>query len=105
NARWDAGELVCFAPGFEYWKNGELQARPPPTTTARFFKGKSTWLKLQRKGYSLTGYSSDDGREWTEAKTVLIEFPKKAQVGVAAMTSSDGAFRVEFEELKVGAGK
>jgi acetyl esterase/lipase len=105
NARWAGGQLVCFAPGFEYWKDGQIREGSPRTTTADFFAGKSTWLKLERAGNNVTASYSHDGKEWTEAKKVPVEFPRKVQIGVAAVNSSDAPFTVEFEEFRVVAGR
>jgi hypothetical protein len=105
NARWDADQLLCFAPGFEYWKDGALKHGPPRTTTPDFFKGKSTWLRLERNADNVTAYFSHDGREWTEATMAAIDFPRKVQIGVAAINSSDAPFTVEFEDFQVIAGK
>ncbi|MCI0456959.1 MAG: DUF1349 domain-containing protein [Gemmataceae bacterium] len=98
-------ELFCHAPGFEYWKDGKVKERYRRIETADFFKGKSTWLKLERRADNVTGFYSHDGKEWHEAKQAAVEFPKKVQIGVAAVNSSDAPFTVEFEELKVEASK
>jgi hypothetical protein len=106
NAGWSRGQkLMCFAPGFEYWKDGKCKTHNKRIETADFFKGMSTWLKLERKKDNVTAYYSHDGKEWTEAMQAAVEFPKKVQIGVAAVNSSNAPFTVEFEELKVEVGK
>lgn len=105
-ALWGNGQqLLCFAPGFEYWKDGQIKEQNKRIETADFFKGNSTWLKLDRQGDNVTASYSHDRREWTEAKQAAVEFPKKVQIGVAAVNSSDAPFTVEFEDFKVVAGK
>jgi len=106
NAGWGKDQkLMCFAPGFEYWKDGKIKTYNKRIEAADFFKGKSTWLKLERKKDNVTAHYSHDGKEWTEAMQAAVEFPKKVQIGVAAVNSSDAPFTVEFEELKVEASK
>lgn len=94
-------ELLCFAPGFEYWKDGKVKVYNQRIESADFFKGNSTWLKLERQGDNVTAHYSHDGKEWTEAKQAAVEFPRKVQIGVAAVNSSDAPFTVEFEDFKV----
>jgi regulation of enolase protein 1 (concanavalin A-like superfamily) len=48
---------------------------------------------------------SHDGKEWTAVKEVAVDLPKQVHVGVAAVNSSDKPFTVEFEDLKVAAGR
>jgi hypothetical protein len=105
NARWRGDRLASFTPGFEYWKDGRQKVGPPGGGTAAFFKGDSTWFKLDRKGGKVTARYSHDGKEWAVAKEADTELPKKVQIGVAAINSSDAPFTAEFGEFKVEAGK
>ena len=43
------------------------------STTKEFFKGESTYLRLERKGDKVTASYSHDGKEWTEAKEITVE--------------------------------
>jgi regulation of enolase protein 1 (concanavalin A-like superfamily) len=73
----------------------------PKDSQEEFFKGRSTWLRLERAGGKLTASISHDGKEWTETGVVMAEFPKPVRVGVAAINSSAGEFMVEFEEFEL----
>ena len=64
-----------------------------------FFKGRSTWLKLERHEGKLSASYSHDGKEWTEVKPIDVELPRKVQVGVAAVNTSKKPMVVVFEEL------
>lgn len=101
----DRGKHACYPPLLEYYKDGAYQNTNPPGTTDEFFKGRSTYLRLERKGDKVAASYSHDGKEWTAVKEVTVNLPKKVQVGVAAVNSSDKPFTVEFEDFKVAAGK
>jgi hypothetical protein len=107
NARWQTptGPFVCFAPLFEYWKDGKMKVSSPRGAKPDFFKEKSTWFRYERTGDRLTASLSHDGMDWTEVQSIKIDIPPKAQLGVAATNSSDKPFTAEFEELKVIQGK
>jgi hypothetical protein len=66
-----------------------------------FFKGRSTWLKVERTGEKITTSISHDGKEWTETAVLTTKFPESVRVGVEAINSSDKEFVVEFEEFKI----
>jgi regulation of enolase protein 1 (concanavalin A-like superfamily) len=103
NAWWvrDAGAYACYPPLFEYHKDGQFQNTNPDGTRDDFFKGRSTWLKLERRADKLSASYSHDGKEWTEVKQIDVELPRKVQVGVAAVNTSAKPLAVEFEELSV----
>ena len=69
-----------------------------------FFKGRSTWLKMERTGAELRTSISHDGNQWIETSVLAAKFAETVGVGVEAVNSSDKEFVVEFEEFKV-AGK
>ena len=104
NAWWvrDAGAYACYPPLFEYHKDGQLQDTNPDGARDDFFKGRSTWLKLERREGKLSASYSHDGKEWTEVKQIDVELPRKVQVGVAAVNTSKKPLVVVFEELSVG---
>lgn len=83
---------------------GGVLANKPGSTRDEFFKGRSTWLKVERAGQTLTTWVSHDGKEWTETAGLATAFPEAVRVGVVAVNSSDAAFAVTFEGLTV-AGK
>jgi hypothetical protein len=103
NAWWvaDAARHASYPPLVEYFKNGEYQNTDPAGTLDGAFKGRSTWLRLERKGDSVTASYSHDGKEWTEAKTVEVKLPEKVQIGVDAVNTSAKELAVEFTEFTV----
>jgi regulation of enolase protein 1 (concanavalin A-like superfamily) len=107
NAWWiaDLKKTACYTPLLEYYKNGVDQNTNPGSVVGEFFKGRSTYLRLARRGDKVAASFSHDGKEWTATKEIPIVMPRKVHVGVAAVNSSDKPFTVEFEELKVVAGK
>jgi len=63
----------------------------------------SAYLKLQRKGESLTGYTSADGKEWSsfiESGIVLSE-SAKVKVGLFARSTSKDKFKATFDSFKL----
>jgi len=80
------------------------QVNAVKTTTEEYFRGRSTWLKVERAGERLTTSISHDGHEWTETSVLTANLGASVSVGVEAVNSSNKEFVVEFEELKV-AGK
>src|SRR5262249_60356011 len=92
---------ACTPPLPEQYRDGELQETTPRGTLDEFFKGKSTWLKLERRKDKVTASYSHDGKEWTEAKQITVELPNKLHIGVAAVNTSAQAFSVEFEGIKI----
>jgi regulation of enolase protein 1 (concanavalin A-like superfamily) len=103
NAWWlrDEGGYACYPPLFEYHRDGQLQDTNPDGTRDEFFKGRSTWLKLERRGGKVVASYSHDGKDWTEVKQIDVELPQKVQVGMAAVYTSTKALVVAFEELSV----
>jgi regulation of enolase protein 1 (concanavalin A-like superfamily) len=65
------------------------------------FQGRSTWLKLERRGDNVTAFYSHDGQEWTTAQEIVVEFPQRMLAGVAAVNTSKKPFAVEFDEFRV----
>jgi len=101
NAFRSGDTLSCYPPLIEHWREGEYAGANDAVADADFFKGRSTWFKIARRGKQTTVFMSHDGKEWTEIKTFEAEFPEKLSVGVAAVNSSNAPFTVEFEEFEV----
>ncbi|MDB5302327.1 MAG: Regulation of enolase protein 1, concanavalin A-like superfamily [Phycisphaerales bacterium] len=101
----DQKTYASYTPLLEYYKDSEDQDTNPPGVAGEFFKGRSTYLRLARKGDKITASYSHDGKNWTEVKEIAVDLPPKVHVGVAAVNSSDKPFTVEFEEFKIAAGK
>lgn len=92
------GQLACYPPLFEAFKDGNAVVSSQGTS-ADFFQGNSTSFRLERKGNALTASCSHDGKEWVFAKEAEVELPKKVQVGVSAINTSDKPFSMEFDEF------
>ena len=71
------------------------------STKDEFFKGRSTWLRVERAGEKLTTSISHDGKEWSETGVLTAKYPNAVRVGVYAVNSSDKEFVAKFEELKL----
>jgi regulation of enolase protein 1 (concanavalin A-like superfamily) len=94
-------KYACYPPLLEYYRDGQYQETDPDVTLDEFFKGRSTWLRLERKADKVVASYSHDGKEWTEAKEITVELPAEVSVGVAAINTSEKPLTVEFEEFKV----
>jgi hypothetical protein len=97
----DAGKRMCYPPLVEYYRLGEHQNTNPDVTTDEFFKGRSTWLRLDRRGVTLSASFSHDGKAWILAKEFTVDFPRKVQIGVAAVNTSAKTHTVEFSSFKI----
>ena len=91
----------CHPPLFEVMVKGAPTGTSPPPAPATFFNNPATWLRLSRKGDSVTGSVSHNGTEWTTGSSVSMPLPKKVSVGVAAVNTSKKSFKVSFEELQL----
>jgi regulation of enolase protein 1 (concanavalin A-like superfamily) len=92
---------VCYPPLVELYSDGQYMNTNPEPQLDTFFKGRSTYLRLERRGGNVRASLSDDGKEWSLVKELRVDFPKKLKVGVAAISTSAEPFKVEFEELKI----
>ena len=102
NAYWVMGSLFCYPPLIEHWRDGKYAGvNSGPMLAEEFFKGRSTWLKLQRQGERMTASLSHNGNEWIVAKEFKIDFPEDVSVGVQALNTSNAPFTVEFEEFQL----
>src|SRR5947199_401510 len=95
-----SGKVTITVPGKTHDLNPLIRTNSPGTTD-EFFKGRSTHLRLERKGNEVTASYSHDGKEWTAVKTLTVDLPAQLQVGVAAVNSSNREFVVEFDQFKV----
>ena len=59
----------------------------------------TTYLKLERRGSRILGFTSKDGSHWTQLKPIDTVWPSQLKVGVDAINSSNEPFKVRFEEL------
>lgn len=107
NRYWSGNPVRQFSypPLFEYFKDGKYQNTDPKPTDEEFFKGKSTYLRLERAGDKLTAFYSHDRKEWTTVKEITVDLKAKVQVGVAVVNTAKKDFTAEFEEFSVVARK
>ena len=70
-------------------------------TRDEFFKGRSTWMRVERTGDTFTFSISHDGDRWQEAAALTAKLPETVRVGVEAVNSSAKAFAVEFAEFGI----
>ncbi len=77
------------------WKSSRME----------FFRGKSTWLRIQRSGKRFATSISHDGNQWTTTAVLTTEFPDKIQVGVHAICASPGDFAAEFADFTLTRGQ
>lgn len=95
------GVESCHPPLFEVMVKGAPTGTSPPPAPATFFNTPATWLRLSRKGDSVTGAVSHNGTDWTTGSSVSMTLPKRVSVGVAAVNTSKKSFKVTFEELQL----
>jgi regulation of enolase protein 1 (concanavalin A-like superfamily) len=91
------GRYLSYTPLFEYWKGGR-NLNPQGGTVMPFFKSRSTYLRLIRRDNQLESGLSHDGVVWIPGKTITVDFPRKAQVGISAVNTSPEPFTVDFQE-------
>jgi hypothetical protein len=102
NGWWStSGQIACYLPLIEYYMDGKHQGRTPEGKPIESFEGRSTWLKLERRGDKVFAFYSHDGQEWTAAQENVVEFPQRMLAGVAAVNTSKKPFAVEFDEFRV----
>ncbi|HWB14577.1 MAG TPA: DUF1349 domain-containing protein [Pirellulales bacterium] len=102
--RWWAVEgqrYACYPPLIEYHRNGELPITNPDPTWNEFFAGKSTWLRLERKGDLMTASYSHDGKKWREAKQFKAKLATQLRVGLVVVNTSIRELNVEFDDFKL----
>jgi regulation of enolase protein 1 (concanavalin A-like superfamily) len=79
----------CYQPGGRTTRNN-----------ARLDQG-DVYLKIERHGNRIDGFSSTDGRDWTEAKPMNVAWPARVKVGLDAVNSAFSPFSVRFEEFSL----
>ena len=60
----------------------------------------TAYLRLERRGSRIFGFTSPDGKQWTQLKPIDTVWPPRLQIGLDAVNSSGDPFTVRFEELK-----
>lgn len=77
------------------WKSSRME----------FFRGQSTWLRIERSGKRFATSISHDGNQWTTTAVLTTEFPDKIQVGVHAISVSPGEFEAKFADFTLTHGQ
>jgi len=71
------------------------------TAKADFFKGDSTWLRIERAGEKLTTSISHDGKEWIGTGVLSTDLPRIVRVGVLAVNCSCAEFVANFDDYRL----
>ena len=70
--------------------------RPPVHRSAE-----SWYLRLKRRGDTVTGAISEDGQQWSPPQSIPIpDFPNKLLVGVAVCSTSKAPIKATFDSLE-----
>lgn len=59
------------------------------------------WLKLQRAGATISGYTSSDGGSWTATISLTVGFGTNVYVGLAVTSHGSGTASVVFSNLSI----
>jgi len=94
------GKRVSYSPLFEYWKD-DKNLNPRGSTLAPLYNGRSTYLRMIRRGDEFSITVSHNGTDWLATNSVMTDLPKKIKIGVSAINTSEKPFTVEFDEFKV----
>jgi regulation of enolase protein 1 (concanavalin A-like superfamily) len=97
------GAAWCFTTPLQYADGRQVNA--DRQTKDEHFKGRSTWLRVERGGDKLVFSISHDGDKWQEVDTLRAKLPEKLSVGVEAVNSSAKEFVVEFSEFGILGGQ
>jgi regulation of enolase protein 1 (concanavalin A-like superfamily) len=97
------GTTTCRTPFVEYWKHGDMDGSAvAPIADASLLKGRTAYLRLERRKGEVWARVSADGQSWTDAVAPLnVDLPSAVRVGVDAVNTSKEPFTVEFEELQL----
>lgn len=97
---WQVRLVTRSLPG----ESAEVNNTPAGLTEPAVTFGRLTgycWLRLQRKGNKFFGYSSYDGKTWTEAGSVSVPIAAKALVGFSVASGMPNATTVFFDNVSV----
>lgn len=64
-------------------------------------KPPATWVKLVRKGSTITSFTSINGKQWTQAGSSTAEFGPTCYVGLLASGGNAKSASAEFRAVKV----
>ena len=67
-----------------------------------FMPAGGTWLRLQRKGGTISAFAGTDGKTWSPPlATANVSWPDTVKVGAMAVNSADRAYTARFQGLKI----
>ena len=95
---YDQGSFSPFAIFEEHIAGGGVVDHNGPLTAG------TTYLRLARRGDTIRGFTSRDGKSWSELAPISGVETGKLQVGVDAINSGNASFTVRFEQLSFKTG-
>ncbi len=66
-----------------------------------FFKGRSTWLRIERRGQQFISSISHDGSSWQQTAAFNTGMHRTVHVGVLALSGSTQDFTADFEDFRL----
>jgi hypothetical protein len=61
----------------------------------------TAYLRLARRGSIIRGFTSSDGRRWSELEPIRAVLPARLQVGLDAINSGNASFTVRFKQFSI----
>ncbi len=95
-----SGRWRCY-PSFAMHSGGRL-VREWQNQDGMLDEAKCAWLRLVRRGTTITASYRQDGDGWKELPPLQIDFGAKVRVGVDAVQNTPAGFEAIFETLRVG---
>lgn len=93
------GAPRCFKTPLYF--RGTTRLDEKQLTEANYYKGQSTWLRVERKGQEVKTAISHDGKKWIDTGALKTTFPKRVFVGVHAFNISPIPFEARFEDYSL----
>ncbi len=63
------------------------------------------WLRIERRGETISGSLSDDGKDWEDLQPMSVDWPSRLKVGVDAVNSCGDPMTVKFQDYTLNARK
>ena len=78
-----------------------LFPHPAIEGSAKYFDGDFFWLRLQRRGNTVTSLWSTDGESWRVTSEMRVRFGEEVQVGLWCGKLSKSDYLFTFEGFKL----
>ena len=65
----------------------------------RGFPPGATYLRLERRGHRILGFTSKDGKNWARLEPMETSYPSKIKVGFYAINGCTEPFTARFEDF------